>query len=66
MADLSSSRFNGPLPSSLWEREKRVMVALVALPPSASLSDINIHSIDLFSELATKKKERKKKRLPGN
>lgn len=33
---------------------KGVMVLIVALPPSASLSDINIHSIDLFSELAKK------------
>lgn len=31
-----------------------MMILIVALPPSASLSHINIHSLDLLSELTKK------------
>lgn len=61
ITDLSSPQFNGPLASSPWKREKGVLVLIVVLPPSASLSHINIHSIDLFSELTKKTNS-----LPGN
>lgn len=45
----------GPSPSALKRREKDVMVLIGAFPPSTSLSHINIHSIDLFSELTKNK-----------
>lgn len=44
-----------PLPSSLQSWKKGVIVLIAAFPPSASLCLINIHSIDLFSELTKKK-----------